>query len=118
MLDVLKFGTQDLRLLSIGGNTGTNNSFTGVDLGDLTKGVFDISILTQGNNLECLVFQLVQAEAPNFLASLYSDVTKALQPLAQNISSILDGLSCPQLNGIDLSQYDKFPGYAKAKGIR
>lgn len=118
MLDVLKFGIQDLRLLSIGGNTGTNNFFTGVDVGDLIKRVFDISTLTQGNNLEYFGFQLVQAEGPDFLASLYSDVTKVLQPLAQNKSSILDGLSCPQLNGINMSQYDKFPGYAKAKGIR
>ena len=93
----------------IGGNTGTNNSFTGVDLGDLTKGVFDISTLTQGNNLEYFGFQLVQAEGPDFIASLYSDVTKVLQPLAQNKSSTLDGLSCPQLNGIDMSRYDKFP---------
>jgi hypothetical protein len=118
VLDILKFGIQDPRLLSVGGNTGTTNSFTGVDLGALTKGVFDASTLTQGNNLACLVFQVVQAEAPNFLTSLYSDVTKALQPLTQNISSILDGLSCPQLNGIDTSQYTKFPGYNKAKAIR
>ena len=115
---MLEFGTQDLRLLSIGGNTGTTNSYTGVDLSELTKGVFNINTLTQGNNLECFVFQLVQAEAPGFLTSLYTNVAQALQPLAQNISSTLSGLSCPQLNGLDMSQYNKYPGYLRAKGAR
>ena len=118
MLDVLKFGVQDLRLLSVGGNTGTNNSFTGVDLGDLTNGVFNIDTLAQGKNLECFVFQLVQVEAPGFLTSLFTNVKEALQPLVQNISSILDGLSCPQSKGIDTTQYSQFPGYQKAKGFR
>ncbi len=117
MADILKFGIQDPRLLSVGGNTGTNNSFTGVDIGALTKGIFNGATLTEGDNLECFIFQLIQAEAPGFLTSLYTDVTEALQPLAENIASNLANLSCPQLNGIDSSQYNAYPGYSKAKGI-
>ena len=116
LLDVISFGLQDPRFLSIGGNTGTVNSFTGVDPSDLTKGVFDAATLTQGNKLECFIFQLIQAEAPGLLTHVYEDVTAALQPLVANINSNLKGLSCPQLTSIDNSQYAKYPGYAKAKG--
>ncbi|MCJ1451366.1 hypothetical protein MMC28_001702 [Mycoblastus sanguinarius] len=116
--DVLKFGIQDPRLLSVGGNTGTTNSFTGVDLGALTNGVFDAATLAEGNNLECFVFQLVQAETPGLVTSLYENVTEAVQPLAENINSNLAGLSCPQLVGVDMSQYNAYPGYTKAKGVK
>lgn len=107
---------RDPRLMSIGGNTGTTNSFVGVDPAAFTKGVFDAASLTQGNNLECFIFQLVQSEAPGLLTSLYENVTQALQPLASNINSNLKGLGCPQLTSVDNSQYNKYPGYAKAKG--
>lgn len=116
LADVLQFGIEDPRLLSVGGNTGSNNSFVGLDIGSLTNGVFNSATLAKGNNFECFVFQAIQAEAPSFLASLYENVTKALQPLAQNIASNLKGLSCPQLGSLDSSQYSQYPGYKKSKG--
>lgn len=115
---MLSFGKKDARLLQVGGNTGTTNSFVGIAPEDLTGGVFNAATLTQGNNLECFVFQLVQAEAPALLTQLYTDVTKALQPLVSNINSNLAGLSCPQLVSVDTSQYAKYPGYGKAKGAK
>ena len=116
LLDVLQFGLQDSRLLSPGGNTGTPNSFTGVDVSALSKGVFNGASLTQGNNLECFVFQLVQSEAPGLVTQLYTDVTSAVAPLVANIKQNLAGLNCPQLVGVDQSQYNKYPGYQRAKG--
>lgn len=86
-------------------------------MSDLTDGVFDGATLAQGNNLECFVLQLVQAEAPTAVAALYEDVTAALQPLAESISGNLAGLGCPQLGAVDAGMYDVYPGYAKAKGI-
>ena len=118
LLDVLNFGIQDPRLLSIGGNTGTTNSFVEVDISDLTMGVFNSETLTQGNNFECLVFQLIQAETQSLIASIYANVAEAFQPLAANISSILEGLSCPQLNRVNTNQYNQYPGYTRAKGAR
>ena len=115
---MLSFGIQDPRLLQIGGNTGTTNSYTGVSAQDLTAGVFNTATLAQGNNLECFVFQLIQAEAPGLLAQLYENVTEALQPLFSNINSNLAGLDCPQLQSVDTSQYAQFPGYGKAKGAK
>ncbi|KAL9134606.1 MAG: hypothetical protein Q9175_004205 [Cornicularia normoerica] len=117
ILDVLAFGQLDPRLLSIGGNTGTPNSFTGLDTSALTNGVFNGATLAQGNNLECFIFQLVQAEAPTVVTGLYENVTAALQPLAETISSNLAGLGCPQLEAVNAGMYDMYPGYTKAKGI-
>ena len=116
--NILSFGLQDPRLISVGGNTGTTNSYTGVSAEDLTGGIFNTATLSQGNNLECFIFQLIQAEAPGLLTQLYEDVTEALQPLFSNINSNLEGLDCPQLESVDTSLYAKFPGYAKAKGAR
>ena len=113
LVDVLEYARQDPRLLSVGGNTGTPNSFAGIDITALTKGVFNGGTLAQGNNLQCFIFQLIQAEAPGVLTGLYSDLTKALQPLTDSISGALGGLGCPQLMGLDESLYEKYPGYKK-----
>ncbi|KAI4223129.1 MAG: hypothetical protein L6R40_008529 [Gallowayella cf. fulva] len=113
VLDVLQFPRQDPRLLSVGGNTGTTNSFTGIDVTALTKGVFNAATLAQGNNLQCFIFQLVQAEAPAVLTGVYEDLTKALKPLVESIQGSLKGLGCPLLVGIDQSQYERFPGWKR-----
>lgn len=117
MLDVLSYGVQDPRLLSIGGNTGTTNSFTGLDVTELTNGVFNGATLADGNNLECFIFQLVQSEAPTVVTGLYENLTAALQPLAESISGNLAGLGCPQLETVNADMYDIYPGYTKAKGV-
>ncbi|KAL8799485.1 MAG: hypothetical protein Q9182_005853 [Xanthomendoza sp. 2 TL-2023] len=114
ILGVLEFGLRDPRLLSVGGNTGTPNSFTGIDVTALTKGVFNGATLAQGSNLQCFIFQLIQAEAPSVLTGLYEDLTTALQPLVDSIQGSLKGLNCPQLVGLDRSQYEKFPGWKKS----
>ena len=88
----------------------------GVDPSDLSKGVFNAPSLTKGNNLECFIFQLVKSAAPGLLASVYKNVTAAVAPLAANIDKNLAGLNCPQLSSVDESQYNKFPGYQRAKG--
>lgn len=59
----------------------------------------------------------MQAEAPTLVAGLYEDVTAALQPLADNIAGNLQGLGCPQLDGVDMGMYEVYPGYGKAKGV-
>jgi hypothetical protein len=43
----------------IGGNTGKPNTFTGVNIADLTGGVFNAETLLEGNNLMCFAFQAV-----------------------------------------------------------
>ncbi|KAL8707969.1 MAG: hypothetical protein Q9225_007677 [Loekoesia sp. 1 TL-2023] len=116
LLDVLQFARQDPRLLSVGGNTGTPNSFTGIDPAALTRGVYNGATLAEGNNLQCFTFQLIQAEAPGLLTGVYENVTEATRPLVENIEGNLRGLGCPQLVGVDESLYEQYPGYGRAKG--
>ena len=51
------------------------------------------------------------------VAGLYGNVTAAMQPLAESISSNLAGLGCPQLGAVSSDMYDVYPGYTMAKGV-
>ena len=113
LADVLNHGLKHPPLLSIGGNTGTINSFAGVDPGDLTGGVFTSANLLQGNNLACFLLQVSQTETPDVLAGLLSNVASLIKPLTDVVSQSLQGLNCPKLIKIDKNQFKKFPGYAK-----
>jgi hypothetical protein len=112
--DGLIFDSIDDRFLSIGGNTGTTNSFTGVSVADLTGGVFNAQSLRKGNNLWCFAMQAAAGEAPDLLKPLFSSVTKPLQMLNAATNQAIAALGgCPQLSSIDNSQFDKFPGSTK-----
>lgn len=92
------------------------DSFALVDIGSLTKGVFDTKTLLNGNNLECFVLQISQNALPDVLGgteSSYGNKDDALKPLSDTILTRLQGLGCPKLESIDESQYNKFPGYNK-----
>jgi len=112
-LDLLAMATTYPRFLDIGGNTGTTNSFTGLDLLNLTGGVFDTVTLLEGNNLMCFSYQAAQQAAPDALKSVFSDATAALSMLDGVIDPILSSLGCPQLKAIDESQFAQFPGFSK-----
>lgn len=101
------------QFLSVGGNTGKVNTFTGVDPANLTGGVFTASNLLQGNNLICFGLEASLQEAPDILSGLYSDVDSALDALGTAIDQATNGLGCPQLNEIDKSQFNQYPGYTK-----
>jgi len=105
---------QHPEFLEIGGNTGTPDSFVGVDVSNLTSGVFNAQNLLQGNNLACFGFQAAIAFAPDLLKGLVSDVAGVLGKLTASLD--LGGLGCPVLEGIDESQFSQFPGFAKLKG--
>lgn len=51
----------------VGGNTGTTDSFTGVDLQDLTGGVFNSATLFDGNNAACFLYQATLAAMPRYV---------------------------------------------------
>lgn len=96
------FALKDPSVLNIGGNTGTVNSFVGVDLNDLTGGVFNAENLVQGNNLACYFYQLIKIGYPTGLASALAKLNNFLAPL-------LTSLGCPQLD-FDGDQLSQFPG--------
>jgi hypothetical protein len=58
LADVINAAALHPKFLDVGGNTGTTNSFAGVDVKDLTGGVFNSADLLKGNNLACFVYQL------------------------------------------------------------
>ena len=110
--------SNSLPSLDVGGNTGKVNTFTGLDINNLTGGVYNAQSLLQGNNAACFAYQAAQQGAPDLLKGLFSSITTALAQLTGAISKVTTELSCPQLKSIDESQFSQFPGYSKlsAKG--
>jgi hypothetical protein len=87
-------------------NTGTTNSFTGVDIANLTGGVFNLETLTESNNFACFVYQLAAQAKPDVLLNAVDSVLDA-------VGKIIGGLNCPQLKSIDVKQLQALPGYSK-----
>lgn len=116
-LDLNAAALEHPQFLSIGGNTGKTNSFTGVDLEDLTGGLYNTQTLLEGNNLACFGFQAAVQFAPDLLKGLVKDLTTPLGQLGDALNSALNGLGCPQLGGDawDESSFSQFPGFTKLK---
>ena len=78
--------------LSVGGNTGTVDSFAGVDLGDITGGAYDTADLTDPTKFVCFFYQLTLALVPDFLRSesLGSALGGALSLLQNQIDPYVD----------------------------
>ncbi|KAI1356737.1 hypothetical protein F5Y01DRAFT_321125 [Xylaria sp. FL0043] len=103
------------KFLSVGGNTGTTNSFVGVDPADLTNGVYNAQSLLQGNNAFCFGTQLMTQAAPDLLLGLFDDVNKALDILTSAVGNATLDLNCPQLTSMNKQVLKQFPGYTKLK---
>ena len=106
---------------SIGGNTGTVNSFTGVDLGNLTGGVYNAANLLEGNNLMCFALEVVKFLSPNSLSTLYTTLDQALGPLTNALLGPISALACPEIKDLTAggqpaweALQDLFPGAAKS----
>jgi len=113
--DALAMSAVYPEFLSVGGNTGKPNSFVGVDLQNLTGGVFSASNLLEGNNLACFGLEASLQEAPDILSGLYSDIDPAMDQLGTAVNQATNGLGCPVLNEIDKTQFAKYPGYSNLK---
>lgn len=68
---------------AIGGNTGTVNSFAGIDVGDISSGLFNTSVYQDPEALGCFLSQNIQAEVPDVLNNLFQG------PLLQKVCSLL-----------------------------
>lgn len=112
LLDVVDHGLKYPNLLNIGGNTGEPDTFTGVDILDLTKGVYDATTLLEGNNLECFLYQITTSAVPDIAGGSNSGDSGGYGTvLSQLVQQNIGRLGCPQLNEIDNSQFSQFPGY-------
>ncbi|KAJ4465070.1 hypothetical protein J3R30DRAFT_2950504 [Lentinula aciculospora] len=112
ILEINTIALSNPEFLSIGGNTGQVDTFTGVDLADLTGGVYNAGTLLQGNNLGCFMLQIVMMA----LTSAVVGVLELLGELPGIVDPILERWDCPQFEGIDASLLDKFPGYSRYPG--
>ena len=99
---------------SVGGNLGKTNSFTGIDPGNLTGGVYELSTLDQGNNAACFGFELGTEAAPDLLEGLFTNVTPAKSAIAAAFSKVTSALGCKPIESLQYSQFEKYPGYSKS----
>ena len=88
-------------------NTGKPNTFTGVDVANLTGGVYNAQTLGQKNNFACLAYQAAAGAKPDVALGLTNTLLGA-------VGRVTNGLSCPQLSKIDNSQLRQFPGYTRS----
>jgi hypothetical protein len=95
---------------AIGGNTGKPNTFTGVNIADLTGGVFNAETLLEGNNMMCFAFTALEAAVPDILSGLLGNVLLAVQKLSTALDPVLDTFGCPQLSKYDQTLLGKLPG--------
>lgn len=91
-----------MTVYSIGGNTGTVNSFTGVDIANLTGGVINAATLLEGNNLLCLVFEVVKTVSPNLLSGIWATLAQPLELITNAIDTPLLNLSCPAFKDLQI----------------
>ena len=97
-------------MLVVGGNTGKPNTFTGVNIADLTGGVYNAKTLLEGNNAMCFAFQFVQFASPDILDGLLGNVLLAVRKLTTVLDPILASLGCPEAAKFDMGLLSSFPG--------
>ena len=97
-------------IIRFGGNTGTTNSFVGVDTGDLTSGAFNGQSLLQGNNLACFFLQASQAGLADAAFPLLQPVGQITSFLQENLGPQASALGCPQLASFSNELFQKYPG--------
>lgn len=108
--DVAILATRYPSVVRVGGNTGTTNSFTGVNVGDITGGVYNAQTLLQGNNALCFAFQAAQQGIPSVLEGIVSNIGPVVALVAQFVNPVTSALNCPALNTFDQSAFNQFPG--------
>lgn len=104
--DLNTIGLEHPQFLIPGGNTGTVNSYTGVDPSDLSGGVVNAGNLLENNNAICLALQATVQALPDLLEGIVNEVTSA-------IDSATAALECPTITSIDDAQFSDYPGYTK-----
>ncbi|KAL4810251.1 hypothetical protein BDV18DRAFT_166679 [Aspergillus unguis] len=126
-VDVLDWTMKHPSLASIGGNTGTVNSFTGLDFSDLTGGVLNLTTLLEGNNLLCFVFEVLKFASPNLLSNIFETLDAPLELLTGILKSVgldLVDLDCPAFEDLKVdgkpiweALEDLYPGALKSSSI-
>ncbi|KAJ3982090.1 Chloroperoxidase [Lentinula detonsa] len=107
--DTTSIGIAHPEFLSVGGNTGEVDTFTGVDFADLTGGVFNATTLLEGNNLGCFLLQGAVLALPTGVSGL----VRVLDQLEGTVNPLLKQWNCPQLQEINESLLENYPGFSR-----
>lgn len=87
------------------------NTYTGIDINNITGGVYNSKNLFTGNNFACFVFANQQQAIPQALKGIVNNVAAATKLIFDNFpASIGSGLQCPQLAQYDNSIFDPYAG--------
>ncbi|KAK3672124.1 hypothetical protein LTR78_008095 [Recurvomyces mirabilis] len=115
-LDLAQLVTQYPGTLSPGGNAGKVNTFTGVDLGNLTGGVFNAETLFEGNNFACFFYQASLQALPDAAEPLLGAVGSILGWAESQFGPFTSALNCPQLAQFNNQLLNKYPGSTAGTG--
>lgn len=122
-VDLASLAAKHPELASVGGNTGTVNSFTGLDISNITGGVLNAATLTQGNNFICFSLEFVKTVLPQSFASILKTFEYPEKLVSSVFAPRLLSLNCPAWKDLTLggsSLWDgiqnTFPG-AKRSGF-
>ncbi|PVH71859.1 Cloroperoxidase, partial [Cadophora sp. DSE1049] len=99
------------KTLKFGGNTGKPNSFVGVNVANLTGGIFSAQDLFKGDNLACFSFSVLQQGIPNFLSTVLNDLAPVTKFVNKYVGPLVGGLNCPEIKGQSTGLFNDFPGY-------
>ena len=96
--DFVKMAATVPQAATVGGNTGKVNSFTGVDLSDITGGAYRTTDLLDPAKFTCYFYQITLALVPDFLRSetLGNLLGGALNLLHSKIDPFIDP-SCAKI---------------------
>lgn len=99
------------QIVKVGGNTGKVNSFVGVDLSDLTGGIYKAVDLLNPAKLLCFVFRLLLVAVPDILrGGLLGGILKTALNLLTMILVPLFDPKCPGIQQWDSDKLSRFPG--------
>lgn len=115
--DLLLAALKYPEFLDVGGNVGRPNSFIGVDIANLTGGVYNSQELTKGNNAACFASEFLTQAMPDMLrcSGVLANIESALATFNQQMSASFGQFNCPQITNLDDSQFSQFPGYSQLK---
>lgn len=120
-VDLVEWISKYPELASIGGNTGKVNTFTPIDVQNITGGALNAATLLQGNNLVCFALQVAKTVSPDSLSSLYATIAQPLDILTDALGTAITDTGCApwedlKYNGQPLwsGLINSFAGPAKA----
>lgn len=97
----------------LGGNTHGVNTYTGVDLEDITGGTYHTMDLLdlKSDKARCFYAQMAQAVIPDAAAGGLDELTAILNLINKWIKPITGGFNCGKIGKYDQTLFNQFPGY-------